>query len=327
MSQLYYYARRMVVSILLVFAIATFLFFSFRLMPGDYATLLLQQGASPEQVEAVREAWGLDEPIYIQYLTWMGNMLTGNAGMSRQFSKPVIDVVAPALRNSMILALPGVLTAFVIGSLYGALLGTNPGSTLEKYGIIPPNIIGTTPDFFIGILLIAIFSSALGWFPSGSIASIEVVTNNPGWQIYLTESFWYHYTLPFVTVVIKYMYYPTLVMRGSVVEVRNQEFAVYQRLLGLGKWTRFRHVMEHASLPVITVLPAVTATSISGLVLIEIVFNWPGIGQLLLTSVFARDTPVIQFMFLIIAIWIVAGNFLVDIFYTIIDPRITIEGE
>ena len=327
MSQLYYYARRTMMSALLVLAIATFLFFSFRLMPGDYATLLLQQGASPEQVAQVREAWGLDEPLYVQYFSWILNMLTGDAGTSRQFGRPVVDVVGTAVRNSMILALPGVVVAFVIGSLYGALMGINPGSRFERYGIIPPNLVGTTPDFFIAILLVFVFASTLNIFPTGSMLSIEAQKSVSGWQIYTTESFWYHYALPFSTVVIKYMYYPAMVMRGSVVEVRNQEFSTYQRLLGLGSWTRFKHMMKHASLPVITVLPSVTARAISGLVLIEIVFNWPGVGQLLFNSVIARDTPVIQFLFLLVAIWIVVGNFVVDILYTLIDPRITIEGE
>ena len=327
MSQLYYYARRTAVSVLLVLAIATFLFVAFRLMPGDYATLLLQQGASPEQVEQIRAEWGLDQPLYVQYFDWMANMLTGNAGTSRQFGTPVVDVVGTAVRNSMILALPGVIVAFIIGSVYGALMGNNPDSLLERYGIIPPNIFGTTPDFFVAILLVFVFASTLGWFPSGSMVSIEVQSTVSGWAIFTTKSFWYHYTLPFLTVVIKYMYYPAMVMRSSVVEVRNQEFASYQKLLGLGKWRRFRHVMKHASLPVITVLPSVTARAISGLVLIEIVFNWPGVGQLLFNSVIARDTPVIQFIFLLVAVWIVLGNFVVDIFYTLIDPRITIEGE
>ncbi|MFC6724097.1 ABC transporter permease [Halobium palmae] len=327
MSRLSYYGQRVVMSILLVFAIATFLFFSFRLMPGDYATLLLQQGASPEQVESVRESWGLNDPLYVQYLRWMFNMFTGDAGTSRQFSRPVVEVVGTAVRNSMILALPGVLVAFVIGSLYGALMGIKPGSRFERYGIIPPNLVGTTPDFFIAILLVYVFASTLGLFPTGSMLSIEAQKSVSGWRIYTTGSFWYHYVLPFSTVVIKYMYYPAMVMRGSVVEVRNQEFATYQRLLGLSSWTRFKHLMKHASLPVITVLPSVTARAISGLVLIEIVFNWPGVGALLFNSVIARDTPVIQFLFLLVAIWIVLGNFVVDVFYTLIDPRITVEGE
>jgi len=325
MSQLYYYARRILVAIVLIFAIATFLFFAFKLMPGSYATILLQQGASPQKVAQVKQQWGLNKPIYIQYLSWMGNMLTGHAGMSRQYNKPVVTVVGTALRNSMILALPGVVCAFIVGSIYGALMGNRPGSRFERYGIIIPNLVGTTPDFFVAILVLFLFSMTLNLFPSGSMTSIQVATSVSGWRIFTTTSFWYHYTLPFLTIVIKYMYYPATVMRGSVVEVRNQEFATYQRLLGLGRWRRFRHIMKHASLPVITVLPAVTATSISGLVLIEIVFNWPGVGSLLFNSVIARDTPVIQFMFLLIAIWIVLGNLVVDILYTVIDPRITID--
>ncbi|MFB6170603.1 MAG: ABC transporter permease [Haloarculaceae archaeon] len=327
MSRATYYLRRTAVSVVLIWAIATALFLAFHLMPGDYATQLLRGGASAEQVQRVRETWGLNEPLYVQYFDWLKNMLMGNAGTSHQFGRPVVDVVAGALRNSLVLAIPGVIVAFIVGSLYGTLMGNNPDSKLDRYGILAPNLVGTTPDFFVAIVLLFVFVEVLGWFPAGSIASIEVVKQTSGLGLFLTASFWYHYTLPFLTIVIKYMYYPTLVMRGSVVEVRNQEFATYQRLLGLGSWTRFKHIMKHASLPVITVLPAVTATSISGLVLIEFVFNWPGIGQLLFKSVLARDTPVIQFVFLLIAIWIVLGNFVVDIVYTIVDPRITIEGE
>lgn len=328
MSKLYYYARRIVVSVLLIWAVATFLFFAFRMLPGDYATQLLQQGMSPEKVAEVRASWGLNDPLYVQYFKWMGNMVTGNAGTSRVYNEPVWSVVKMSLANSFILVLPGILTAFLLGSLYGALMGNSPGSLLERYGVIPPTIIGTSPDFFVAIFMIIVFSSWFGLFPAGSLASVQTMTANESMlDVYLTGDFLHHYALPFVTITLKYMYYPALIMRGSVVEVRGQEFAKYQRLLGLSDLRRFRHVLKHASLPVVTLLPSVTARAIGGLVLIELVFNWPGIGKLLFDSVIARDTPVIQFIFLLIAIWIIVGNFLVDILYTIIDPRITIEGE
>jgi len=328
MSKLYYYARRIAVSVVLIWAIATFLFFAFRMLPGDYATVLLNQGMTAEEVAQVRASWGLDDPLYVQYFNWMENMLSGNAGVSRRLNQPVWDAVSTALMNSFILVLPGILAAFLLGTLYGALMGNNPDSLFERYGIIPPTIIGTTPDFFAAIIIVVVFSAWLGLFPVGSIASTQtLIETNSMWEVYLTTDFWYHYTLPFLTIAIKYMYYPALIMRGSVVEVRGQEFAKYQRLLGLSDLRRFRHVLKHASLPVITLLPTVTARAIGGLVLIEFVFNWPGIGKLLFDSVIGRDTPVIQFIFLLIAIWIVVGNFLVDIAYTLIDPRITIEGE
>lgn len=327
MSRVGYYARRVVVTVVLIFAVATFLFFAFRLMPGDYATMLAGSGATQEQMDQLRAQWGLNQPLYVQYYQYMANLLTGNAGISRATGEPVIATVGRSFWNTAVIAIPALLLAFVVGSVYGALMGNKPGSSLEKYGIIPPTVFGTTPDFFLGIILLVLFWGWLGWLPSGGLAGLETYRAvDEHHQIYLTTDFLKHATLPFLTITLKYLYYPALIMRGSVVEVRGQEFAVYQRLLGLKDRTRFKHIMKHASLPVITVLPALTATSVSAQVLIEIVFNWPGLGLLLLESVLQRDTPVIQFLFLVIATWIIVGNFVVDIAYTLIDPRITYEG-
>jgi len=323
MSKLSYYARRIVVTVGLIFGVATFLFLAARAMPGDYATLLAGDGASEETLRALRAKWGLDQPLHIQYWQYITNLLSGDAGTSRATGDPVIATVSTAFWNTAIIAIPALLLSFVIGSVYGALMGNSPGTKLEKYGIIPPTVFGTTPDFFLGILLLFLFSSWFGLFPSGSLASISTYRAvDSHWEIYFTTDFLMHAALPFLTITLKYLYYPALIMRGSVVEVRGQEFAVYQRLLGLKNSTRFKHLMKHASLPVITVLPALTATSISAQVLIEYVFNWPGLGKLLLESVLQRDTPVIQFLFLVIASWIIIGNFVVDIAYTVIDPRI-----
>ncbi len=324
MSRIGYYLRRVVVTILLIYGVATLLFFAFRLMPGDYATMLIASGASEQNVEQLRAQWGLNQPLYVQYYHYITNLLTGNAGVSRASGEPVIDTVSTAFWNTAIIAIPALIVAFVVGTVYGAVMGNSSGSAAEKYGIIPPTVFGTTPDFFLGIVLLVIFWGWLGWFPSGGLAELSTYrTVGERWHIYFTTDFLKHATLPFLTITLKYLYYPALIMRGSVVEVRGQEFAVYQRLLGLSGRTRFKHIMKHASLPVITVLPALTATSLSAQVLIEIVFNWPGLGQLLLESVIQRDTPVIQFLFLVIASWIIIGNFLVDIAYTMIDPRIT----
>lgn len=136
-----------------------------------------------------------------------------------------------------------------------------------------------------------------------------------------------HYALPFATITLYFMQYPALIMRNSVVEIRNQEFLHYHRLKGLPRLTLLRKLLRHASLPVVTLYPISLASSISGLVLIEVVFNWPGIGRLLVDSVLARDFPVIQFVFLVAAVWVILGNFLVDLLYGVIDPRVSVEGE
>ncbi|GAB7020732.1 ABC transporter permease [Halostagnicola bangensis] len=326
MSKIQYYIRRLFVTVLLIFGVVSFLFIAFRLMPGDYATTLAGGGASSSELEEIRESWGLNEPLYMQYYHYMANMVTGDPGTSHVSNEPVLSYVRAPLMNSLILVIPAIIVAFTIGSIYGALLGTKSGTAFERYGILPPTLAGTTPNFFIGILLLLIFSSALGWFPVGGMAGYETYAEvESHYEIYLTTDFWSHYVLPFTTIVLTFLYYPALIMRGSVIDVKGQEYTYFQRIAGLPSKTRFKHLMKHSSLPVITLLPAQTATAISGLVLIETVFNWPGIGTLLFDSVLSRDTPVIQFLFIIVAIWIIFGNLIVDIFYTVIDPRITIE--
>lgn len=328
MSRLGYFARRVVITVVLIFAVASLLFFVSRALPGDYATTIMAGSQSTQGAEALRAKWGLDQPLYVQYFQYITNLMTGDAGLSRATGEPVLDTVSAAFWNTAVIAIPALILAFVVGTVYGALMGNNPGSRLEKYGIVPPTVFGTTPDFFLGILLLVVFWGWLGWLPSGGLASLETYrATDSRWQLFMTKDFLLHASLPFLTITLKYLYYPALIMRGSVVEVRGQEFAVYQRLLGLNDWTRFKHIMKHASLPVITILPALTATSLSAQVLIEIVFNWPGLGKLLLDSVLQRDTPVLQFLFLVIAAWIIIGNFVVDIVYTLIDPRISYEGE
>lgn len=328
MSKITFYARRTVISVFLIFGIASFLFIAFRLMPGDYAVMMAEGGADEQQLEAIRDEWGLNDPLYMQYFDYMANMFTGDVGTSRATREPVVSYVLPRLGNSVILVLPGLLCAFLIGSLYGAWLGNNQESALEGYGIIPPTFLGTMPDFFMGILIIYVLSSTFGLIPAQGMANPETynqITNH--WELYFTRDFWYHAIGPLLTIILTFLYYPALVMRGSVVEVTGKEFYNYQQLVGLKPSMRFRSMMRHASLPVITILPPVTATSISGLVLIEYVFNWPGIGRLLFDSVLARDVPVIQFVFLLVAIWIVIGNFIIDIAYTVIDPRIGYDAE
>lgn len=320
-----YYVRRILVTILLIFGVATFLFFAFRAMPGDYATLLAYQGASPEELEQIRADWGLNQPLYVQYFEFMANMFTGDAGRSRVVNQSVVSYVLPRMANSIILVAPGLLFAFLLGSLYGGYLGTNAGSRFEKYGIFPPTFVGTMPDFFIAMVVIYLFSNIAGLLPSGGIATPETYQQvDTFWRMYLTRDFWYHYIAPFLAVTVKYLYYPALVMRGSVVEVSGKEFHRYEGLVGLPKLQRLRHLMKHASLPVITLLPPLTATAISGLVLIEIVFNWPGIGFALVRGVLSRDFPVVQFVFFLVAAWVILANFAVDILYGVIDPRVSV---
>lgn len=330
MSRIRYYAFRTIQTIVMLWLAATLLFFLFRAMPGDFTDQMLFAGADPEVVEQFREDWGLNDPLYVQYWRYITNLAVGNAGESLQYRVPVWEYVKMRLFNSFILIAPGITAAYILGSIYGLIAGMNRGSLTEKYGIVPIIFLGAFPSFVTAIFLIVIFASWLGWFPTGGIITAETrraFADAPWWRRYLTGDFFYHAALPFVAVICRYLFLPSLIMRTSVFEVQGQGFTFYNRITGLPKFNRFRHIAKHASLPVITLYPVSMTRAIGGLVLIEIVFNWPGIGAALVDGVLGRDYPVVQFVFFLIAAFIIIANFVVDIIYGIIDPRISVEGE
>lgn len=330
MSRLRYFVKRTLVTVVLIFLVASGLFVFFRAMPGNYTALLVQQGMGPEQVAVLEEKWGLNEPLYVQYVSYLRNLLTADVGESFRFGQDVWGLVKPRIINSFILVAPAITATYIIGTVLGAVIGKRRGGPLEKSSIIGVSIFHSVPEFFIGILLIAAFSQTLNVFPTSGMLSTQtsiLMQDEPIWELFFLKEFWMHYALPFTTITLYFMQYPTLIMRNSVVEVSGQDFLHYHRLKGLPQLALLRKLIRHASLPVITLYPISLATAISGLVLVEIVFNWPGIGRLLVDSVLARDFPVIQFVFLVAAIWIILGNFIVDLLYGVIDPRVSVEGE
>jgi peptide/nickel transport system permease protein len=326
MSRARYVAVRTLQTVFMVWLAATLIFLMFRAMPGDFASIMLRDGVSPESIEAFRERWGLNEPLYVQYFQYVINLLTFDAGTSLKFQTPVWQYVSDKLFNSFILVAPAITFSYLIGSLVGTIAGTKPGSWFEKHGILGFLVTGTIPEFFTGIMLIIFFAGILNWFPSGGIASLGTISGGTGFFArYLSVDFLWHYCLPFLTIVLRFTFLPTLIMRTSVVEVLGQDFIQYHRVTGVPRAKRMAKVAKHASLPVITLYPVSMARALSGLVLIETVFNWPGIGFALVRAVLERDFPVAQFVFFLVAAFVIISNFAVDIVYGIIDPRVSVE--
>lgn len=312
----------------MLWLVLTFLFFFFRLMPGDYTDLLFRSGANPEAVAAFKEKWGLDEPLYVQYYNYLINFIQFEFGTSLQYQQSVLGYVRQKIFNSFILIAPAITGGYLLGSGMGIFLGNNQGKATEKYGILPVIAIGTVPLFFLGIVFVIIFAGVLNLFPASGMLSPGVPAeykDAPWWQVYMTRDFLYHYILPFTAIALRYSYMPTLIMRTSIVEVKNQGFTYYNKITGLPKRARLKHLAKHASLPVITLFPVSMTRAIGGLVLIEIVFNWPGIGSALVNAVLARDFPVVQFVFFLVAAFVLIGNFAVDLIYGFIDPRVSVE--
>lgn len=327
--KLRYLGIRSVQTVVLLWFMITFLFFFFRFMPGSYADVMIQQGASPASVEAFRESWGLNDPLYVQYYRYITNFVTLDFGTSLQARIPVWDYIKIRMFNSFILVAPGVTAAYLLGSLIGTYLGNRRGTLTEKLGLVPTILVSSVPSFFTAILLVIVFGGWLNWFPTSGMMSpglLRELQDAAWWRPYLTTDFGMHYVLPFTAVVMRYLAFPSLLMRSSIVEVGGQEFAFYHRLTGLPRFRRARHLAKHASLPLITLYPLSMARSIGGLVLIETVFNWNGIGWALVQSVFFRDFPTIQAVFFFIAFFIIVANFVVDVVYSVIDPRISVES-
>jgi len=330
MATVRYFINRTLQTVLLLWGILTFLFLLFRAMPGDPGTLMLNSGASPEAVAAARARWGLDEPIHIQYLQYVKSLVTFNLGNSLTSGVPVWQLVRMKIFNTFILVGPATIAFYIIGSIVGAVLGSKRGTKLESYGIIPFFVMGTLPSFFLSIILVVIFAMYFNLFPTSGMFSpgfLALHPEWPWWRPYFTETFLHHYILPFTAVILRYVYSPLLVMRTSVTEVMGQDFTYYHRITGLPSGKRLKHVTKHASLPVITLLPTSMLQAVSGLVLIEVVFNWPGIGNLLVQSILGRDYPVVQFVFFAAAVSVVLGNYAVDILYGIIDPRVSVTDD
>jgi peptide/nickel transport system permease protein len=324
MSKVKYFVFRTVQSVFLLWVVLTFLFFFFRLMPGSYSDIMLYQGASQDTVAAFEERWGLNDPLYVQYWRYLRNFVLLDPGTTLQYRQDVWEFVKFRLFNSMILVLPGITAAYIFGVLSGSLMGRLRGSKLEKYGIIPVLMAGTFPAFFTSIVLIIIFASWLGWFPTSGMGTAGFATEQAWWQRYLSWDFAWHYVLPVTAVFLRFAFLPTLIMRTSVVEVMGQDFMDFHRINGISKLRQYRHLGKNSILPVITMYPISATRSIGGLVLVEVVFNWPGIGFSLVEGVLSRDFPLIQFIFFLVAAFIIFANYAVDVIYGFIDPRVSL---
>ncbi|MDZ5811547.1 ABC transporter permease [Halorubrum sp. AD140] len=320
-----YVAVRSVQTLFMLVLVMTALFVLFRSMPGDFTSQMATSGANEETLQAIRDQWHLDEPIYVQYYHYLANLAQGNLGESPVYRVDVWEFTKIRIFNTFILVAPAMTFTYLLGALIGTIAGSDRGSAFERFGTIPVIGVGSSPAFFTAIILVVVFAVWLDLFPTSGMLSSGSTEGLAWWEPYLTRDFAAHYVLPFAAVVCRYLFIPTLIMRNSVVEVMDKDFTEYYRLTGLPTRTRLRHIAKHASIPVITIYPVSLARALGGLVLIETVFNWPGIGFTLVEAVLARDYPTVQFVFFVVATFVILSNFVVDLVYGVIDPRIRLE--
>jgi len=315
-----YILRRLLQSILVIFAVTTIMFFMFRIVPADPTAMMVERGMTDEARQVLLERWGLTGSLWEQYLRYLGNLLVLDFGNSFFYRQPVWDVLLPRIVNTLWIAIPGLLLGAVIGAGLGMVVGwSRRGGTVERSGILVATIIRGTPSFIIGIALLAIFSSWLGWLPGFGMGDTN---GKDGIARYLQGEFLIHLILPVLAVIIYFLPENLLLMRSGVVENRTEDYIELVRAKGVSDARVAWHAGRNSLLPLITWLFPALAETIAGIVVIEIVFSWPGIGRELVLAVTRQDFPLAQAAFFLMAVMIVLANLAADLTYGKLDPRV-----
>jgi peptide/nickel transport system permease protein len=308
-----YLVRRVLAAIPVMGVVALFVFLLLRLTPGDPAAIIAGDNASPEQLERIRTSLGLNEPLYTQFLTWVGKLLQGDLGVSLISQVPVIKMIGQRIEPTISVALSTTILAIVVAVPLGVIAAWKHGTWIDRF-VMGLSVIGfSVPVFVIGYVLIQLFAIDLRWVPVQGFRSISA-----GFGPFLERII-----LPTCTLSFIYIALIARMTRAAMLDVLGEDYVRTARAKGITEsGVLLRHALRNAAVPVITVIGTGFALLISGVVVTESVFNLPGIGRLTVDAVLARDYPVIQAMILLTSGIYVTVNLLIDVAYTLLDPRI-----
>ena len=304
---------RLLYTVLVLIGVTIAVFFLMQIVPGDPVKIALGTRYTPESYEALRSASGLDKPLFTQLVNYLGNAATGDLGVSFRNNEPVTHMLIDRLPATIALAVAAILVALVIAIPFGTWAALREGRSADNTIRVVSQFGISVPDFWMGILLIALFSTYLGWLPSSGYRSPA-----DGFVPWIS-----HLVLPAITVGAVTGAIMTRYVRTAVLEVANAPYITTAESKGL---TRRRilvtHIGRNALVPVLTISGIQLAGLLGGVIVVEVVFAWPGLGRLVYDSVAARDYPMLQGAILLIAAIFLIINLIVDILYAVIDPRI-----
>jgi peptide/nickel transport system permease protein len=319
--------RRLLGAIPLVLGIATIVFFVLNLAPGDPVAMYSAPNVSPEALEQMRRNMGLDQPVHVRYLRWMGSMLRGDFGVSFARNQPVRDIVIEILPNTLILSACAVLLAFLGGILIGVLQAIRQNSATDSVLSLISLFFYSMPSFWLALMLILVFSLGARnlwdwpiWFPASGMTSIDYPFMGLGEKV---RDRLMHLFLPSLSLALVLAAGISRYMRGSMLEVIRQDYIRTARAKGLSEGVVvFKHALRNALIPIVTLFGLYLPFLFSGTVFIETVFAWPGMGKLVVDAIGQRDYPVVMAGAFIFALMVVVGNLVADILYSLVDPRI-----
>lgn len=312
-----YIAKRVAHAAVVIYIVATIVFFAVRAIPGDPARVLLGGDASAEAIEALRQDMGLNQPLYVQYFRWMGRILQGDLGTSIFNDQGVLSMLIGVAEPTLSIGLLGMFIAVCIAIPAGIISAVRQYQ-VEDYVATAVSFVGISmPGFWIGIVLLLVFADRLGWVPAfGYVPLSEGVV-----------SWLKHIILPALAVGLPYGGILMRMTRSSMMEILNEDYMRTARAKGLdGRIVLFKHGLQNALIPIVTIAGILLGVLLGGVVAVEIVFGIQGLGRLLIASIERRDFPVIQGAVILISFVFVAMNLLVDVLYTSINPRIKYGG-
>lgn len=305
--------RRLVYSAVVLIGVLIVVFALVHLVPGDPVRIALGTRYTPEAYEALRTASGLDRPIVTQFFGYLGSALTGDLGVSFRNGDPVTVTLLDRLPATLSLGIVGILLALVIAVPAGIYSALREGRLSDTVVRITSQFGVSVPDFWMAILLIGLFSSTLGWLPTSGYRPL--LEDPMGWAR--------HIVLPAVTVAVVAGAIMTRYVRSAVLDITAMGYVRTARSKGLSpRVVTLRHTVRNALVPILTITGIQLATLLGGVIVVEVVFAWPGLGRLVYNAVAARDYPVIQGAVLLIAALFLLINLLVDVLYAVVDPRI-----
>jgi ABC-type dipeptide/oligopeptide/nickel transport system permease component len=305
-----YILRRLLLTIPVVIGVSVIVFGIIRLLPGDPARALAGVQATPEYIEQVRERYGLDEPVYVQYWNFVSGAAQGDLGRSTFSNRPVTTEIGERFPRTLLLASVSLAIATVIGVSAGIVSATRRNSLFDNASMFAALVGVAAPVFWLALMLQLLFSVQLRWLPPTGMGSIR------------------HIILPSITLGLASAALMARITRSSMLDVLRQDFITTARAKGLAeRVVVYKHALKNALIPVVTVLGLQFGILLGGAVLTETVFAWPGVGRLLVDSILRRDYPVVQGTVMLLAFLFVIINLVVDIIYAFLDPRIHYQGQ
>lgn len=321
MFKLKYLLKKIGQLVLTLYVIATVNFLLFRILPGNPLTLLARGGGlSAEGMARLEELFGLNEPLWMQYFIYLKNILTGEFGVSITYRRDVVDIISERLFNTLVLLAVATVVVLIIGIGFGIISAMRRGSKLDKVLVVTSMVGWSLPTFWTGLMLIMVFGVYLNMFPIAGVLSPGVTYDNT-WE--LVADYARHLVLPTISLVIVDIAQFFLITRNSLVDVLTEDYILTARGKGLSSnMILWKHALPNAMLPIITTMALYVSLVIGGAIQVETVFSYPGMGQLMYDAVLRRDYPILEASFFLLATVTVVANFISDILYMIVDPRV-----